>query len=86
MPISKEDFEKGRKEEAIIDRIQNFLASNKNAYTEQEILKRLYPDHHAWPRDHNGFANAMHILTYAEKVKTRYVSTDAGVQIYYGAM
>jgi hypothetical protein len=83
MPINKNDFDKGRIGDTIIGRIQTFLGSNKDAYTEGEILTSLYPDHHAWPGDHNGFNNAMHILAYAGKVETRYVTTDAGVQTYY---
>ena len=85
MPISKNDFDKGRIEDTIIDRIQTFLGSSKDAFTEGEILTRLYPDHHAWPSDHNGFNSAMHILAYAGKVETRYVATDAGTQTYYKA-
>ena len=83
MPINKNDFDEGRIGDTIIGRIQTFLGSNKDAYTEGEILTSLYPDHHAWPGDHNGFNNAMHILAYAGKVETRHVTTDAGVQTYY---
>ena len=83
MPINKNDFDNGQIEDAIIHRIQTFLGSNNDAFTEAEILTRLYPNHYAWPGDHNGFANAMHILAYAGKVETRHVTSGTGVQTYY---
>jgi hypothetical protein len=82
MPINKSDF-KGRSGDPIIDRIQTFLGSNTDAFTEAEVLTHLYPDHYGWPGDHNAFANAMLILAYAGKVEMRYVTTGAGVQTYY---
>jgi hypothetical protein len=68
MPISKNDFDKGRSEEPIISKILNFLESNKeNAYTEEEIMGQLYPDHITWPGDTFAFGSAMLNLAYAGK-------------------
>jgi hypothetical protein len=86
MPISKEAFEKGRKEDPIIDKIQDFLESNKDkAFTEDEILRRLYPEHTAWPVDRISFNSAVLILAYAGKIETRYVTASEGIQIYFKA-
>jgi len=74
MPISKNDFNMGRSEDPIIHRIQNFLESNKDfAYTEEEIMNHLYPEHIAWPGDTIAFSSAMLILAYAGKIELRYV-------------
>ena len=63
MPITKTEFEEGRSEEPIIHRIQSFLESNKeNAFTEEEIMGHLYPEHIAWPGDTIAFGSAMLIL------------------------
>ena len=83
MPINKNDFDNGQIEDAIIHRIQNFLGSNSDAFTEAEILTHLYPNHYAWPGDHNDFANAIHILAYAGKVEMRHVTSGTGAQTYY---
>ncbi len=84
MPISKEEFDKGRREDPIIDKIQEFLESNKDkAFTEDEILRRLYPEHTAWPVDRISFNSAVLILAYAGKIETRYVTTSEGLQIYF---
>lgn len=86
MPISKAEFDKGRKEDPIIDKIREFLESNKDkAFTEDEILRQLYPDHTAWPGDRTGFNSAIHILSYAGKIETRYVTTSAGIELYFRA-
>lgn len=86
MPISKEEFDKGRREDPIIDKIRDLLESNKDkAFTEDEILRRLYPEHTAWPVDRISFYSAALILAYAGKVETRYVSTPEGLQIYFRA-
>jgi hypothetical protein len=46
MPITKNDFDKGRSEDPIISKIQKFLESNKDkAFTEDEIIGHLYPGH-----------------------------------------
>lgn len=84
MPISKEEFEKGRKGDPIIDKIQDFLESNRDgAFTEDEILRRLYPEHTAWPVDRTSFNSAILILAYAGKIETRYVTTPEGIQLYF---
>ena len=63
-----------------------FLESNKDkAFTEDEILRRLYPEHTAWPVDRISFNSAVLILAYAGKIETRYVTTSEGVQIYFSA-
>jgi hypothetical protein len=50
MPITKDEFARGRAEDALIVKIQNFLDSNnKQAFTEEEIMKHIYPEHIAWP-------------------------------------
>lgn len=86
MPISKEEFDKGRREDPIIGKILDFLESNKDeAFTEDEILRRLYPDHTAWPGDRIGFNSAILILTHTGKIETRLVTTSAGVKIYFRA-
>lgn len=86
MPISKDEFDKGRREDPIIDKIQDFLGSNgEEAFTEDEILRRLYPDNTAWPGDRIGFNSAILILAYAGKIETRLVTTRAGVEIYFRA-
>lgn len=86
MPISKEEFDKGRSEDPIIDRIRDFLESNKDkAFTEDEIIRRLYPQHTAWPVDRVSFNSAVLILAYAGKIETRYVTTSEGLQIYFRA-
>lgn len=84
MPISKDEFDKGRTEDVIINKIQNFLESNKDkAFTEDEILRTLYPEHTAWPVDRISFNSAVLILAYAGKIETRYITTRDGVQIYF---
>lgn len=84
MPISKEEFDKGRREEPIIDKIRDFLESNKDkAFTEDEILRRLYPEHTAWPIDRISFNSAVLILAYAGKIETRYITSSEGIQIYF---
>lgn len=86
MPISKEEFDKGRREDPIIDKVREFLESNKDkAFTEDEILRRLYPEHTAWPVDRISFNSAVLILAYAGKIETRYVTTSEGIQIYFSA-
>lgn len=86
MPISKNDFKMGRSEEPIIHRIQSFLESNKDfAYTEEEIMNHLYPEHIAWPGDTIAFSSAMLILAYAGKIELRYVNIDSGVKTYFRA-
>jgi hypothetical protein len=46
MPITKNDFDKNRSDEPIISKIQKFLESNKyKAFTEEEIIGHLYPEH-----------------------------------------
>ena len=46
MPISKAAFDEGHNEDPMIDKIQALLDSDKNkAFTENEILKQLYPEH-----------------------------------------
>lgn len=86
MPISKDEFDRGRREDPIIDKIRDFFESNKDkAFTENEILRRLYPDHTAWPDDRIGFNSAVHILSYAGKIETRYVMTSSGVELYFRA-
>lgn len=86
MPICKSDFDKGRSEDPIIHRIQDFLESNKeNAFTEEEIMGHLYPEHIAWPGDTIAFGSAMLILAYAGKIELRYISTSLGVKTYFRA-
>ena len=86
MPISRDEFDSGRKDNPIIDKIQEFLDSNKDkAFTEDEILRQLYPDHTAWPIDRIGFNSAVLILLYAGKIETRYVTNSGGVNVYFGA-
>lgn len=86
MPISKNEFDRGRRDDPIIDKIRDFLESNKDkAFTEDEILRRLYPEHTAWPFDRISFNSAVLILAYAGKLETRYVTTSEGVQIYFSA-
>lgn len=86
MPITKDEFAKGRAEDALIIQIQNFLQSNKEkAFTEEEIMKKLYPEHIAWPGDTIAFSSAMHILAYAGKVELRYVNTESGIKTYFMA-
>ena len=87
MPISKIEFDKGRSEDPIIHKIQSYLESNKDkAFTEEEIMKHLYPEHIAWPGDTIAFSSAMLILAYAGKVDLRYISTDLGAKTYFRAM
>ena len=84
MPITKDDFDKGRAEDALIVKIQNFLESNKEkAFTEEEIMKHLYPEHIAWPGDTIAFSSAMLILAYDEKIELRYVDIDSGRKTYF---
>jgi hypothetical protein len=86
MPITKTEFEKGRSEDPIIHRIENFLESNKeNAFTEEEIMGHLYPEHIAWPGDTIAFGSAMLILAYAGKIELRYINTSLGVKTYFRA-
>jgi hypothetical protein len=86
MPITKDEFDKGRSEDPIISRIQNFLESNKEkAFTEEEIMGHLYPEHIAWPGDTIAFGSAMLILAYAGKIELRYVNTGSAVQTYFRA-
>ena len=66
MPIDKNDFDRGRSDEPIISKIQKFPESNKDkAFTEEEIIGHLYPDHIAWPGDTIAFSSAVLILAYA---------------------
>ena len=62
---------RGRSEDPIIiSEIQKFLESNKDkAFTEEEIIGHLYPDHIAWPGDTIAFSGAMLILVYAGKIE-----------------
>lgn len=84
MPITKDDFDKGRAEDALIVKIQNFLESNKEkAFTEEEIMKHLYPEHIAWPGDTIAFSSAMLILAYDGKIELRYVDIDSGRKTYF---
>ena len=84
MPIDKNDFDKGRSDEPIISKIQKFLESNKDkAFTEEEIIGHLYPDHIAWPGDTIAFSSAVLILAYAEKIELRYIDTSSGTKPYF---
>jgi hypothetical protein len=86
MPIDKNDFDKGRSDEPIISKIQKFLESNKDkAFTEEEIIGHLYPDHIAWPGDTIAFSSAVLILAYAEKIELRYINTSSGTKPYFRA-
>ncbi|HKU50549.1 MAG TPA: hypothetical protein VJP79_11400 [Nitrososphaera sp.] len=86
MPITKSEFEKGRSEDPIIHRIQGFLESNREyAYTEEEIMKHMYPEHIAWPGDTIAFNSAMLILAYAGKIELRYINAELGVKTYFRA-
>ena len=86
MPITKSEFEKGRSEDPIIHKIESFLESHRDyAYTEEEIMKRLYPEHIAWPGDTIAFNSAMLILAYAGKIELRYVNFELGVMTYFRA-
>jgi hypothetical protein len=86
MPISKIDFDNGRSEDPIIHRIQDFLESNnEKAFTEEEIMGHLYPEHIAWPGDTIAFNTAMLILAYAGKIELRYINTSLGVKTYFRA-
>ena len=86
MPISKIEFDKGRSEDPIIHKIQSYLESNKDmAFTEEEIMKHLYPEHIAWPGDTFAFSSAMLILAFAQKVELRYINVDLGVKTYFRA-
>jgi hypothetical protein len=86
MPITKSEFEKGRSEDPIIHKIQSFLESYRDyAYTEEEIMKHLYPEHIAWPGDTIAFNSAMLILAYAGKVELRYINVELGVKTYFRA-
>jgi hypothetical protein len=86
MPITKDDFDKGRSEDPIISKIQNFLESNREiAFTEEEIMGNLYPDHIAWPGDTIAFSSAMLILAYAGKIELRYVNIGSGVKTFFRA-
>ena len=68
MLINKNDFDKGRSDEPIISQIQKFPESNKDkAFTEEEIIGHLYPDHIAWPGDTFDFSSAMLILSIRRK-------------------
>lgn len=86
MPISKIEFDKGRSEDPIIHKIQSYLESNKDqAFTEEEIMKHLYPEHIAWPGDTFAFSSAMLILAFAGKVELKYIEVDIGVKTYFRA-
>lgn len=86
MPIPGIEFDKGRNEDQIIDRIQAFLKSNKEqAFTEDEILRGLYPEHIAWPGDHIGFNSAVFLLTYAGKIESKHATSGVRTEIYYKA-
>ena len=86
MPINKNDFDKGRTDEPIIIKIQKFLESNTDkAFTEEEIIGHLYPDHIAWPGDTIAFNSAVLILAYAEKIELRYINTSSGTKPYFRA-
>ncbi len=86
MPISKDEFNKGHSEDPIIHRIEDFLQSNnEKAFTEEEIMGHLYPDHIAWPGDTFAFSSAMLILAYAGKIELRYVNAGSGVKTYFRA-
>ena len=86
MPISKDDFAKGRIEDALIVKIQSFLDSNKDkAFTEEEITRHLYPEHIAWPGDTIAFNSAMLILAFAGKIELRYINTSLGIKTYFMA-
>jgi adenine deaminase len=74
MPISKDDFAKGRTEDALIVKIQRFLDSN---------MRHIYPEHIAWPGDTIAFNSAMLILAYAGKIELRYIKTSVGVKTYF---
>jgi hypothetical protein len=86
MPINKIEFDKGRSEDPIIHKIQSYLESNKDkAFTEEEIMKHLYPEHIAWPGDTFAFSSAMLILAFAEKVELKYIDVDFGVKTFFRA-
>ena len=86
MPISKIEFDKGRSEDPIIHKIQSYLESNKDkAFTEEEIMKHLYPEHIAWPGDTFAFSSAMLILAFAGRVDLKYIDVDFGVKTYFRA-
>lgn len=86
MPITKDEFDKGRNEDLMTDKIQAFLKSNREQeFTEDEILRGLYPEHTAWPSDRIGFNNAVFLLTYAEKIESKHATFGTRVEIYYKA-
>jgi hypothetical protein len=86
MPITKIEFDKGRSEDPIIHKIQDFLESNKdNAFTEEEIMKQLYPEHIGWPGDTIAFNTAMLILAYAGKIELKFINTSLGIKTYFRA-
>ena len=87
MPITKDDFNKGRIENLMIRQIQSMLEANKDkAFTEEEILRIIYPEHIGWPIDRTVFNVAVMILEYLGKVEARYVAdSDGAISIYFNA-
>ena len=86
MPISKAAFDEGHNEDPMIDKIQALLDSDKNkAFTENEILKQLYPEHIAWPGDRTSFISAASFLAHAKKIETKYVTSGVGHELYFRA-
>ena len=86
MPISKAAFDEGHNEDPMIDKIQALLDSDKNkAFTENEILKQLYPEHIAWPGDRISFISTASFLAHAKKIETKYVTSGAGHELYFRA-
>lgn len=79
-------FAAGRAEDALIVKIQSFLDSHKDmAFTEEEIVGHLFPEHIAWPGDTFAFSSAMLILAYAGKIELRYVNTSSWIKTYFMA-
>lgn len=86
MPISKAAFDEGHNEDPMIDKIQTLLDSDRNkAFTENEILRQLYPEHIAWPGDRTSFISAASFLAHAKKIETKYVTSGAGHELYFRA-
>lgn len=87
MPISINEFMKGRLEISVGNRILNFLRANPDmAYTEQEIINKVFFENYSGSAESNlVFNSAVSPLHIHELIEKRLVSTSEGLKAYYKA-
>ncbi len=84
MPISADEYKKGKVIDGSSKIVLDFLRSHRDqAFTQDEIIKGVNPNH--TPESFIHFLAAMAPLQHHGLVERREISTDKGSDLYYRA-